>query len=478
MTIAVSIDEAITDAKLLGAALGDVATWQTWRTVLRAAFGLALNRDEARAFAAVAGGRQPPETKVRELWAILGRRSGKSRVAAALAVFFAVLVDHSGKLAPGEIGHVLVLAATRDQARVIKNYAEGFLRASPILAGMIVEVTQEEIRLSNGVVIGVHPANFRTVRGRTLLACIFDEAAFWRDESSATPDVEVYRAVIPALATTGGMLVAISSPYRRIGLLHQKHKDYFGTDDDAVLVIQGASVDFNPTLDPALIERARRDDPDSALAEWDGGFRPDLSAFMDDATIEDAIDRARPLELPPVAGRTYQTFVDASAGRHDAFTIGIAHREDDRFVADVIRGRRPPFDPESVAAEYAALAKDYGCRSVTGDNFSGEWVAAAFRKAGVEYARAELPKSALYLEGLPLFTRGAASIPDHPRLIREMRLLERRVHRSGRDTIDHGSGGSDSDDYANALFGAFHLLTTHRKPLTMADLTGRYETAW
>ena len=38
-------------------ALGDPATWQMWRIVLKAGFGIVLNRDEARAFATIAGGR-------------------------------------------------------------------------------------------------------------------------------------------------------------------------------------------------------------------------------------------------------------------------------------------------------------------------------------------------------------------------------------------------------------------------------------
>ena len=71
------IDEALCDPRLLGAALGDPTSWQTWRAVLRAAFGLELNRDEARAFGSVAGSRKPPSQRVRELWAIVGRRAGK-----------------------------------------------------------------------------------------------------------------------------------------------------------------------------------------------------------------------------------------------------------------------------------------------------------------------------------------------------------------------------------------------------------------
>ena len=461
MNAQVSIDEALADTGLLGAALGDGSTWQMWRVTLKAAFGIHLNREEARAFAAVAGGRQPPTQKAREFWAILGRRSGKSRVAAALAVYFAVLVDHSAKLVAGEVGHILVLAASKDQARVIFRYAEGFLRSSRVMSELIEDVTAEEIRLQGNIIISVHAANFRTVRGRTLLACVFDECAFWRDEYAAQPDLEVYRAVLPALATTGGMLVAISSPYRRLGLLHTRHRDYFGKDDDAVLVVQGESRSFNPTLDPDIIRRATTDDPESALAEWEGQFRSDLVQFLDDQMIDDAIDEQRPLELPPRKGIQYRTFVDASAGRHDAFCIGIAHREEDRYIVDVVRGRHPPFDPSTVAAEFAALAKDYGCNEVCGDNFAGEWVTQAFLAAGTTFRRSSLPKSGLYLEGLPWFSRGAVSIPNVPRLIRELRLLERRVSRIGRDIIDHGKGGSD--DYANVVFGALNMIAAPRE---------------
>ena len=74
----------------------------------------------------------------------------------------------------------------------------------------------------------------------------------------------------------------------------------------------------------------------------------------------------------------------------------------------------------------------------------------------MNYSRSELPKSALYLEGLPSFSRGTISIPNHPVLIRELRLLERRTARSGKDSVDHGLSGSD--DYANVLFGAMYLL--------------------
>jgi len=141
----------------------------------------------------------------------------------------------AGKLAPGETGHVIVLAASKSQARAVHDYVAGFFESSPILRQMLDDINSEEIKLKGNISISVHTNSFRTVRGRTLLAAIFDETAFWRDETSASPDVEVYRAVIPALATTGGMLIGISSPYRRVGLMYTKHRDYFGRDDAETL---------------------------------------------------------------------------------------------------------------------------------------------------------------------------------------------------------------------------------------------------
>jgi hypothetical protein len=246
-------------------------------------------------------------------------------------------------------------------------------------------------------------------------------------------------------------------------LLHQKWRDHFGQDDDDVLVVQGASSTFNPLLTPEVIAAQRAADPEGALAELDAEFRTDISAFLDDALVEQAIDYGRPLELPPVKGRNCSAFVDASGGRHDHYTIAVGHKEGERLVIDLVRGAAPPFDPTEVTTQYATLLKDYNVTSVTGDNFAQEWVESAWRSCGVSCNRSEMVRSEIYLECLPSFTRGLVSLPDHPRLLRELRLLERHTHRSGRDTVDHGRHGSD--DYANAVCGVLRQLSRGYTPM-------------
>jgi hypothetical protein len=376
-------------------------------------------------------------------------------MAAALAVYHACFVQH--RLAPGERGMVLVLAASVEQAKVVFNYALAFLTESPVLISEVVEATRNEIRLRNGVVISIHSNSFRTSRGRTLLAAIFDEVAYWRDETSAMPDIETYRSILPGLSTTNGMLVGISTPYRKLGLLHQKHREHFGVDGDDVLVVQGTSKRFNPSLSDNTIAAQRSADPAAATSEWDAEFRPDIGQFLDDLTIEAAIDHSRPLELPPRPEHFYRAFTDASGGRSDYYGLSIGHKEGDRFIVDVVRGAAPPFDPGAVTKEFADLAKQYRCYEISGDFYAAGWVESAWRACAVNYIRAEVPKSEIYLAVVPLFTRGVINMPDHTRLIRELRLLERHTHRSGRDTVDHGRGGHD--DHANSVAGLLHLLS-------------------
>jgi len=451
----VELDHALFDRRLLGGGFGDLSTWRTWFTVLKAAFGRPLNSRERDVFASVAGPRAVPTKRVRELWAVAGRRSGKSRIAAAIAVYLALFVKH--RLARGEVGMCLVLAGSRDQSRSVFSYVRGLLESAPALRAEIVNVSRYEIELENGIVIAVHSNSFRTVRGRTLVAAIFDETAFWRDETSALPDVETYRAVLPSLATTDGMLIGISTPYRKLGLLYQKHRDHFGQDGDDVLVVQGRSQAFNPTLTDSVIAAQRTADPAGAVSEWDAQFRADVSSWLDDASIDRAIERGRPLELPPQQGIVYKAFTDASGGvGADSYTLSIAHKEKDLCITDLVRGTAGKFDPHQVTRDYAALCREYHVSEIVGDAYAAQWVAGTWRETGINYRRSTLVKSEIFREAEALFTRGLVRLPDHAKLLRELRLLERITHRSGKDQVTHPKGGRD--DFANAVCGALYLV--------------------
>ena len=231
-----------------------------------------------------------------------------------VATFAAAIEQaHLGRLRPGELAVVQCLAVDRDQARIVLGYIKAFFDAIPDLAAMIVRETRFGLELNNGFSIEVTTNNFRQARGRTVLLAVLDEVSFYSSDDSATPDFEVYRAVTPGLATLpDSMLVGISSPYRKAGLLYEKWKTHYGKDSEDVLVLQASSRQLNPTLDAALVERALQEDPASARSEWLGQWRDDIGAFVPLELIEGAID-AGVLVRPSKPGVAYFGFVDAAS---------------------------------------------------------------------------------------------------------------------------------------------------------------------
>jgi hypothetical protein len=173
----------------------------------------------------------------------------------------------------------MCLACDRDQARIVLGYTRSYFESIAPFRAMVRRETASGFELSNGVDVMIATNSYRAVRGRTLLLAIMDECAFYRDERSATPDEETYRAVAPGLARMpGSMLIGISTPHAKRGLLHRKFKEHWGRDGD-VLLIKAPSIVFNPTLDQATIDQALTEDPFAARAEWLAEFRDDISSW-------------------------------------------------------------------------------------------------------------------------------------------------------------------------------------------------------
>lgn len=450
-----TIIDAIHDPLLFRPLFKNLDTWRAWLTVLKALFALPMEEADRVLFTALTGRQTTPEQPVQEAWLICGRRGGKSFIVALIAVFLACFRDYRPFLGPGERGTLMVIATDRKQARVIMRYLTALLQSVPMLAAMIERQDSESIDLNNRVSIEITTASYRTIRGYTVVAALCDEIAFWRSEDSANPAEEILAALRPAMSTIpGALLIGLGTPYKRSGPLYDSYRRHYG-QDLPVLVIQADTRTMNPTVPQSVIDRAMEADPVAANAEYLAVFRSDVGSFLDSELIERAIEPGR-RERAPLRGISYTAFVDPSGGAHDSFTLAIAHQDGERSVLDVCRGIKPPFSPESVVQEYAALLKAYGCSSVTGDRYSGQWVIEAFSKEGIYYKHSELTKSECYLESLPLFSQGCVDLLDAQPLAVELMQLERRTARSGKDSVDHPPNGRD--DHANAACGCLALL--------------------
>src|SRR5262249_3677755 len=260
-------------------------SWAPWLAVASALDGLPLTPAEQALWGACTGRVDTPTEPGSELWVIAGRRSGKSRSAAAIATHAAISLDPA-LLAPGENAVSLIVAVDQKQATVVLNYCAGLLEASPLLKKLIVRRTADAIELANRTRIEVKSSNFRSVRGYTLACAVVDEIAFLKDETSATPDIELVRAVKPALVTTGGRLICISSPWAQRGILWKRHRAYFGSPG-RVIIWQAGTCTMNPDFAQSVIDEARADDAEATAAEYDAQFRGDLESYISSALVEE-----------------------------------------------------------------------------------------------------------------------------------------------------------------------------------------------
>jgi hypothetical protein len=450
----VTILEALADEALFAHSF-PASTWRAWFAFLAALFGLELEGEALDTFRRHTGRAAAPSAAAREAWVVVGRRGGKSRMSALVAVYLACFRDYSKALAPGERATMMVIAADRRQARVVFRYVLGLLEGVPMLAAMIERQTREAIHLANRVTIEVHTASFRTTRGYTVVGAILDEVAYWSVEGSSNPDHEIVNAIRPAMATIpGALLLGISSPYARRGVLWDAYRKHHGKDGDPVLVWVGDTRSMHPSVDESVIAAAYEEDEASAAAEYGAEFRRDIESYVSREAVDALVVPGRH-ELPPVSGLGYTAAVDPAGGSGtDSMTLAIAHTEEREGVAvavlDCVRERRPPFSPESVVTEFCETLGLYGVVEITGDRWGGEFCREPFRKAGIEYALAEKPKSDVYREALPLLNSGRVELLDHPRLVAQLLALERRTARGGRDSIDHGPGAGAHDDVVNS----------------------------
>lgn len=458
-----NIIEKIQHRQLFGAlpCFQNLKTWANWFVFLKALYGLPLANDsELAAFKKFTGrsNYNPPEGGFPEAVAITGVQCGKSTVAGTL------LTDGSLTGEPGTVA-AGISQDHRGSMRVLLRYARAPFETLDVFRAEVLRAPADTMELKRGTALSAYPCRPETLRGIRASIVVLDEPAFYTSTDGRPTDKEMWRVARGRVATTGGKIVAISSPYAQSGLIYDLHRKHFGNDDSPVLVWQASSLDMNPTLSADYLKRMEEDDPEAFKSEVLGEFRSGTSTFFDSEALQSCVEVGIKERLPQ-AGIQYGAGADPASGSgKDSSSLTIVHREGEKIVMDLARTWAPPFNPSGVIAEQCDILKQYGLTEIVGDKFAAGFVLEAYRSHGITYRYAAKDQSGTYLELLPLVNAGSVVLLDQPELLRELRGLERRRGSSGRDRVDHRSGsGSHDDRAASAAHAIVAASATQRCP--------------
>ena len=155
---------------------GSLSSWSNWGVFMRCQYGLPLNPKHADLIEQCTGRsiNSMPKSGFQQTLVLTGRRSGKSRISSTIAGHEAIFSGKEKYLAKGETGYVCVLAPTKLQAVICKNYLSALFHSTPMLEAEIKSEIRDGFDLNNGVAIRILTGDFRYIRGYTLIACIID----------------------------------------------------------------------------------------------------------------------------------------------------------------------------------------------------------------------------------------------------------------------------------------------------------------
>lgn len=424
--------------------------------------------------------------------ACCGRRSGKTRTAAAAALHNLLLVEELDRMVnPGEPRYALSIANSREQARVFVDHARSLVLASPALRAELVSDNVFELVFRNDRILAAFPCSARTARGYAASFVLLDEAAHFYDESEG-PAVasRVYAAMAPSVATFGefGRVVVCSTPLGSDGLFFEMFGRAANGELPGAEAFHATTRAMNPAVDEAfLAEQELTLGRDDFQREYEAVFVAGGTAFIDADRLRDAV--ADRYELPPDGGRRWTAGLDPSFSR-DATALAIVGRDPldagrlvlgwagrwlpPRQRRKLLRSREEQAQvTDEILDGVADVLRRYGLRSVLTDQHLPGVVTHELGKRGISVrVVAWTPSSrteALSALRARIHT-GRLELYDPPGvpLLAELQRLRAR-YRAGSSTVETPRVGDSHSDVALALAAA--VFEHDRYGLTLSRAT-------
>jgi len=384
---------------------------------------------------------------------VAGRGSGKSSFSALRVLHLCLTVPL--KTAAGEFAYGLFVAPDLRTARQAFRFALGAIEANPQLTRLIVALNRNNSNRSNNdgvllkrpdgklVRLECLPAKKggSAVRGRTIVAALLDEVAFFEDKDHAVNDEDLYKAIAPRIIAKGQLIIG-STPYLERGLLYEFYSKNWSHPVTSICAWAPTALmraNDNDTLQMVDIERQRN--PDNFAVEFNAEFLSGASGnFFDEQTVLDAVDADRTPALPPLTQGAGTTAAGGDFGfRSDSSALAIVqYALDGKVHLARIDERRPrrgqPLKPSEVVGEFAEALRFYGIGSLTADSHYVEAVREHLHAKGLALSP-EPDKNESYFYLRSLFADRRIRLPKHTRLIAQLCSIRSKPAPGGGLTI-------------------------------------------
>lgn len=256
--------------------------------------------------------------KVRhEIILVLGRRSGKSALAAIFAAYelYKLLKrgcpqSYYGLPAGSEI-RVLDIANDKEQASIVYGDIQAHIQAVDYFKNNVAHDTQTYVKFrtdndrkkfgpdGKATITATFKSSIaKGLRGRGIICAILDEIAFFIDDGKSSAE-RVYKGLAPSLkqfapkdpknkhqavGPTDGRMILISSPDAKEGFLYRQYQQAMsgGIEASNTLVIQAPTWEVNPTLSSEDYRVEYAKDPKSFMTEYGAEFSDRVRGFIED----------------------------------------------------------------------------------------------------------------------------------------------------------------------------------------------------
>lgn len=459
----VSLMQAINDPDLLG----QVKPWPEQRRIL----GL------------VDSGRY------REVILALGRRSGKSLMAALIAVHDAAFRDLTAYLRQGEARNVVCVASSREQARLLLTYCRELVAGSPLLRDLVETDSGDSLTIRQPhtgarVSIRALPCSARSGRGLAISSLVCDELSHWTSESEGFQCQDrVVGSLRPALAQfqSHSRLLVLSTPWGRSDLFFRLFEQASSGEHSDMLAVTLPTRDVNVTLDQAFFDAERAKDPETFRGEYGAEFLASGASFLGHERITAAVDPDR-FELPPDVVVSPVAALDVAFAK-DPFALAIVGRDpEDRGRLRLVLARSWRPDGEelgftAVLGEVSEICKRHGVRRVVVDQHASVPVREFLQRQGLlaeERTASQASKSQVFQTLKALLYSGRIELYPHAELIAELARLEVNYQAGGGSVRTPRLGGSHCD-LAVAVALACAELADSPRPFTPHVRSGSFD---